>query len=135
MAGWSQTIIVGNVGRDPEMRYSQGGMPICNFTVAVSRKWNDKDTNEKKEETTWYRVSCFRQQAEIANQYITKGKQVMVVGRVKVNAYLDKNNQPAATLELNADSFQLLGSRESGGQGDAGGSGDYSTGEFSDIPF
>ncbi|MCK6580386.1 MAG: single-stranded DNA-binding protein [Anaerolineae bacterium] len=134
MAGWSQTIIVGNVGGDPEMRYLQSGVGVCSFSVAVTRRWTDRNANEQREKTTWYRVSCWRNLAETANNLIHKGTQIMVVGNVEARAYLDKSGQPAATIELTADNFQLLGSRAD----NAGSSGDYAGGQsggVDDIPF
>lgn len=142
MAGWSQTIIIGNVGRDPEMRYLQNGAAVCSFSVAVTKRWNDKNSNEQKEKTTWYRVSCWRQLAETANNYVKKGMSIMVVGNVETRPYLDNAGQPAASLDLTADTFQFLGQRGegqgSGGDYDDGG-GNYGGGSGSsnvdDIPF
>lgn len=143
MAGFQQVIIVGNVGRDPEPRDLPDGSRVVNFSVAVTRRWNDRQTNERREETTWFRVACYRQLAETALQYVRKGTQIMVVGRISARAYLDNNQQPAVSLDLNADNFQLLGSRdqsESGGSSTAG-SGSRSGGSYSepdtggDIPF
>jgi single-strand DNA-binding protein len=146
MAGWAQTIIIGNVGRDPEMRYLQNGTAVCSFSVAVSRRWNDKNSSEQKEKTVWYRVSCWRQLAETANSYVHKGMQIMVQGELEpARAYLDNAGQPAATLELTAQNFQFLGQR-SDGQGGSGGGYDeqqYSGGgnqgggasNVDDIPF
>ncbi len=140
MAGWAQTIIIGNVGRDPEMRYLQNGTAVCSFSVAVSRRWNDKNSNEQREKTVWYRVSCWRQLAETANNYVKKGMQIMVAGELEpARAYLDNSGQPAATLELTAQNFQFLGQRGDG----QGGSGGYDDGGYSgggssnvdDIPF
>ena len=82
MAGWSQTIIVGNVGRDVNFKYTQSGVPVADFSVAVTRRFGGRDGAEKQEKTTWYKVTCWRNLAEIANQYIRKGMQVMVVGLV-----------------------------------------------------
>jgi single-strand DNA-binding protein len=141
MAGWAQTIIIGNVGRDPEMRYLPSGVGVCSFSVAVSRRWNDKNSNEQKEKTVWYRVSCWRQLAETANNYVKKGMQIMVAGELEpARAYLDNSGQPAATLELTAQNFQFLGQR---GDGQGGGNyDDYSGGgqqgggtSEDDIPF
>lgn len=112
MAGWAQTVIIGNVGRDPEMRYLPSGIAVCSFSVAVSRRWNDKNSNEQKEKTTWYRVSCWRQLAETANQYVKKGMQIMIAGEIEPSrAYLDNAGQPAANIELTAQTMQFLGSR------------------------
>ena len=135
MAGWSQTMIIGNVGRDPEMRYLQNGTPVCSFSVAVTRKWNDRNTNERREETTWYRVTAWRQLAETANQFVRKGMQIMVVGQTKASAYLDNSGQPAATLELTADNMQFLGSRDGAGQGQPVDEYSGGTGDLNDIPF
>jgi single-strand DNA-binding protein len=143
MAGFAQTIIIGNVGRDPEMRYLQNGTAVCSFSVAVSRRWNDKNSNEQREKTVWYRVSCWRQLAETANNYVKKGMQIMVTGELEpARAYLDNAGQPAATLELTAQNMQFLGQRGegqgSGGDYDDGG-GNYGGGSGSsnvdDIPF
>ncbi|MEO8392574.1 MAG: single-stranded DNA-binding protein [Chloroflexota bacterium] len=126
MAGWAQTIIIGNVGRDPEMRYLQSGVGVCSFSVAVTRKWSDKGSNEQKEKTVWYRVSCWRQLAETVNNYVHKGMQIMVVGELEpARAYLDNAGQPAATLEITAQNVQFLGSRGEGQGGQAGGNGGY----------
>ena len=138
MAGYQNCTIVGNVGRDPVLKYTQAGIAVCDFSVAVTRRFGSRDGGERKEKTTWFRVTVWRQQAEIANQYVRKGTQILVVGTVEVNAYLDKSGQPAATLELTADSFQLLGSR---GEAQAGGEGNYQDfggapqEDLNDIPF
>lgn len=134
MAGFQQIIIVGNVGRDPEMKYFPDGNSVCNFSVAVTRKSTDRNTQERKEETTWFRVACWRQLAEIANQYVHKGTQVMIVGRVKARAYVDNAGQPQVSLDIEADQMQLLG-----GRGDNAGDSSYAPGsgtsELKDIPF
>lgn len=123
MAGYQQTIIVGNVGRDPNFKYTQGGVAVCDFSVAVTRRKGGKtdETGKKTPQevtTTWFRVTCWRDQAEIANEYVRKGTQIMVVGTVEVNPYIDKNNAPAATLELTAQTFQLLGTKGSSSSDD-----------------
>jgi single-strand DNA-binding protein len=111
---YSKTIIVGNLGRDPELRYTPSGEPVCGFSVAVSRKWTDK-SGEPQEETTWYNVSVFGAQAEPCSKYLAKGRQVLVDGDVKARAYADKNGSLGASLDLKAHSVQFLGSREGGG--------------------
>lgn len=135
MTGWAQTIIVGNVGRDPNFKYTQSGIPVCDFSVAVTRRFGSQQEGaERQEKTTWYRVTCWRRLAEIANNYVRKGTQIMVVGTVEASAYIDKGGQPAATLELTADNFQLLGRRE---DREAGGYEDYAPppDNMGDIPF
>ena len=142
---YQQIIIVGNVGRDPELKYLPSGVPVCNFTVAVNERWGTGD--DRKEKTTWFRVAAWRQLAETVSQYLTKGSQVMVIGTVDGRAYTDNSGQPAVSLELTARDVRFLGSRaEGGGQGGSGGGyEDYSGGgagsggggadNISDIPF
>lgn len=140
MAGWSQTIIVGNVGRDPQLRYTQSGIPVCDFSVAVTRRTGRRDDPDRSEKTTWYRITCWRQLAETANQYVRKGTQIMVVGVVEASAYTDRSGQPAASLDLTADNFQLLGSRADAEARSSGGSGGYDDfapppDDVGEIPF
>ena len=137
MAGFAQTIVIGNVGRDPEMRYLQNGTPVCSFSVAVSRRWTDRNTNEQKEKTVWYRVSCWRQLAETANTYVKKGMQIMVQGELEpARAYLDNAGQPAASLELTAQNMQFLGQRgEAHNVSDDGASDNGGEPPADDIPF
>ncbi len=130
MAGYQYTVIIGNVGREPEMRYTQSGVAVCDFSVAVSRRWSDRATNEQKEETTWFRVSAWRGLAETCNQYVHKGMQIMVAGRVTASAYMGQDGQPRASLDLNALDVQFLGRRGEGA--DEGGG--YPT-EPEDLPF
>lgn len=138
MAGFMQVVIVGNVGRDPEMRYTQSGIAVCSFSVAVTRRFGSGD--QRQEKTTWVRVSVWNKQAETANQYVRKGGQILVSGTMEASAYLDKSGQPQASLEMRADNFQLLGSRGDGQGGNQGGDyGDYGGGSggsnVDEIPF
>lgn len=142
MAGWHQTIIIGNVGKDPDMRYTPTNIPVCSFSVAVTERWNDRQSNEKKEKTTWYRVTCWRGLAETASRFVKKGMPIMVIGTVDVRPYKNNAGEPAATLELNATTFQFLGGREDGsGGGGGGGDHDHNYDDFApptnmgDIPF
>lgn len=137
MSGWSQTIIVGNVGRAPEMRYLPSGVPVCNFTVAVNEVYGTGE--ERREKTIWYRVAAWRRLAETVNQYVTKGQQIMVIGTVEARAYTDNAGQPQASLELTARDIRFLGSkgeREGGGSGN-GGYEDFAPppDNMGDIPF
>lgn len=136
MAGYQQVIIVGNLGRDPEMRYLQSGVPVCNFTVAVNQVTGSAENRTEK--TVWFRVAAWRELGERCSQYLAKGRQVMVIGTVDARAYTDNSGQPQATLELTARDVRFLGSREDGGQGGQGGDDDYSGTTHSsvdDIPF
>ena len=114
MAGYQYTIIIGNVGRDPEMRYTQSGVAVADFSVAVSRRWTDRTSNEQREKTTWFRVSAWRGLAETVNQYVHKGMQVMVSGEVDASAYTGQDGSPRATLEITARDIQFLGRRGEG---------------------
>jgi single-strand DNA-binding protein len=130
---YQQIIIVGNVGRDPELRYTQGGVAVCDFSVAVNKRVRDENApNGRRDETTWFRVTAWRQSAEFAKQYVHKGRQLMVIGEVKVSAYTDKAGQPAATLEITANDIRLLGSRDDAGGSEGGeqGGGGYQDDDF-----
>lgn len=105
---WHQTIIVGNLGGDPELRYLQSGSAVCNFSVAVTESWRDRQTNENREKTTWYRVSVWGGQAESCNTYLSKGSQVMVVGNVSARGYMNNNGEAAASLDLTARNVRFL---------------------------
>ena len=125
MASVNKVILVGNLGRDPETRYATSGSAICNITVATSRQWKDKTSGEKKEETEWHRVVFYDRLAEIAGEYLKKGRPVYVEGRLKTRKWQDKEGQDRYTTEIVAEQMQLLGSREGGGGGgNAGGGGD-----------
>jgi len=135
MAGYQYTIIIGNVGRDPELRYTQSGVAVCDFSVAVSRRWTDRTTNEQREKTTWFRVSAWRGLAETCNQYVRKGMQIMVTGEIDASAFTGQDGQARASLDLTAQNVQFLGSRgdrteESGEYG-----GGYSNQQADDLPF
>ena len=121
MASVNKVIIVGNLGRDPETRYATSGSAICNITVATSRQWKDKTSGEKKEETEWHRVVFYDRLAEIAGEYLKKGRPVYVEGRLKTRKWQDKEGVDRYTTEIVAEEMQLLGSREGGGGGGGGG--------------
>lgn len=130
---YQQIIIVGNVGRDPELRYTQSSIAVCDFSVAVNRRVRDENApNGRCDETTWFRVTAWRQLAETVAQYLKKGRQVMVIGEVKASAYTDKAGQPAATLEITASDVRFLGSRDDAGGSDSGehGGGGYQDDDF-----
>jgi single-strand DNA-binding protein len=141
---YQQVLIIGNVGRDPELTYTPQGIAVAKFTVAVNKVTGKGET--RKEKTTWFRVSVWRERAETVNQYVKKGMKIMVVGEIEVNAYTDKNGQPQASIELTANNFQFLDSRQDSDGGGGGGgyqqsapSGQRSGGgnveDPNDIPF
>jgi single-strand DNA-binding protein len=121
MASVNKVILIGNLGRDPEVRYAPSGSAICNVTLATSRQWKDKTSGEKQEETEWHRVVFYDRLAEIAGEYLKKGRPVYVEGRLKTRKWTDKDGVEKYTTEIVADQMQLLGSREGMGGGDEGG--------------
>ncbi|OWT75015.1 MULTISPECIES: single-stranded DNA-binding protein [unclassified Achromobacter] len=132
MASVNKVIIVGNLGRDPEVRYSPDGAAICNVSIATTSQWKDKNSGEKREETEWHRVVFYNRLAEIAGEYLKKGRSVYVEGRLKTRKWQDKDtNQDRYSTEIVADQMQMLGGREGGGGG-----GDYqgSSGGYDDAP-
>ena len=123
MASVNKVILIGNLGRDPEVRYAPSGSAICNVTLATSRQRKDKTSGERQEETEWHRVVFYDRLAEIAGEYLKKGRPVYVEGRLKTRKWTDKDGVDKYTTEIVADQMQLLGSREGMGGGDEGGGG------------
>ena len=119
MASVNKVILIGNLGRDPEVRYAPSGSAICNVTIATSRQWKDKTSGERQEETEWHRVVFYDRLAEIAGEYLKKGRPVYVEGRLKTRKWTDKDGVEKYTTEIGADQMQLLGGREGMGGGDA----------------
>jgi single-strand DNA-binding protein len=122
MASVNKVILVGNLGRDPETRYMPDGGAITNISIATTSQWKDK-SGEKQEQTEWHRVAFFGKLAEIAGEYLKKGSQVYVEGKLRTRKWQDKDGVEKYTTEVLADSMQMLGSRGGMGGGDAGGSG------------
>ena len=114
MASVNKVILVGNLGRDPETRYTTGGDAVTNIRVATTDTWKDKN-GEKQERTEWHTVVFFGRQAEIAGEYLKKGRQVYVEGRLQTRKWQDKEGQDRYTTEIVADRMQMLGSREGSG--------------------
>ncbi|MCS6805530.1 MAG: single-stranded DNA-binding protein [Acidobacteriota bacterium] len=104
---FNKIFLIGNLGRDPELRYTPQGTAVCNFSVAVNERWQDSGGNQQ-ERTTWFRVTVWGKRAEIANQYLKKGSQVFVEGRLSVREYNDKSGAVRTSLDVNASDFQLL---------------------------
>ncbi|MDH2923805.1 single-strand binding protein [Nicoletella semolina] len=111
MAGINKVIIVGNLGNDPEMRTMPNGEAVANISVATSESWTDKNTGERREVTEWHRIVFYRRQAEVAGQYLRKGSQVYVEGRLKTRKWQDQNGQDRYTTEIQGDVLQMLGGR------------------------
>jgi single-strand DNA-binding protein len=114
MASVNKVILVGNLGRDPETRYTTGGDAVTNIRVATTDTWKDK-SGEKQEKTEWHTVVFFGRQAEIAGEYLKKGRQVYIEGRLQTRKWQDKEGQDRYSTEIVADRMQMLGSREGSG--------------------
>ena len=119
---YQKIVIVGRLGRDPEMRYMPDGTGVTSFSVATDRRWNDRATGQPVQETTWFRVSVWGRQAEAANQYLSKGRMVLVEGRLHPDpatggprTWTAQDGTVRASYEIRADSVQFLGGREDGG--------------------
>ena len=117
MASINKVILIGNLGRDPEVRYTPNGAAVCNVSVATTRNWKDKSSGEKIEETEWHRVVFYDRLAEIAGEYLKKGRPLYVEGRLKTRKWQDKDGKDNYTTEVVADQLQLLGGRDGGGGG------------------
>ena len=110
----NKVILVGNLGRDPEVRSTPQGQPVANFTLATNRRWKDRDGN-RQEHTEWHNIVCFGRQAEIAGQYLTKGKQVFIEGHLQTRSWEDKQGGgKRSRTEVICDNFQMLGQRGAG---------------------
>lgn len=122
MASVNKVILIGNLGRDPETRYTTGGDAVTNLNIATSETWKDK-AGEKQEKTEWHRVVLFGRQAEIAGEYLKKGRSVYIEGRLQTKKYTDKDGVEKYSTEIVGDRMQLLGSRDGGGDTEFSGGG------------
>lgn len=119
--GINKVILIGNLGKDPEIRYSPNGTAVANITLATSESWKDKQSGENVERTEWHRVVFFQRLAEIAGEYLRKGSKVYVEGRLQTRKWQDKTSgQDRYTTEIVADSMQMLDSKGGGGSSDGG---------------
>ncbi len=107
---YQSIVLVGHLGRDPEMRYTPSGTPVTSFNVATTRRWTDAEGQEQ-EKTTWFRVTAWRKLAETCNQYLAKGRLVLVEGEIDASAWTDRNGEARATLELRASRVRFLGGK------------------------
>jgi single-strand DNA-binding protein len=115
--GINKAILIGNLGRDPETRYTQAGAAVAHFSVATSDSWRDKQTGEQQERTEWHNVVCFARLAEIAGEYLRKGSKVYIEGRIQTRKWQDKEGLDRYTTEIIANDMQMLDSRGGGGGG------------------
>ena len=121
MASVNKVILIGNLGRDPEMRYTPSGSAICSLRIATARTWKNKDSGERVEETEWHSVVMYDRLAEVAGEYLRKGRPVYVEGRLKTRKWQDKEGNDRYTTEIVAEEMKMLGGREDGGGGAGGG--------------
>jgi single-strand DNA-binding protein len=139
---YQSVTVVGRLGRDPEMRFMPDGSPVTSFSMATDRAYNDRN-GQKQKETTWFRVSVFGKQAEVANQFLSKGRMVLVEGRLRVDpktggpaTFTRQDGTVGASFEITANTVRFLGSREDGGSGPGEGGGDEGEhNEGGGIPF
>ena len=117
MASVNKVILLGNLGKDPELRHTPSGSAVCVISIATSRSWKNKDSGEKVEETEWHRVVFYDRLAEIVGEYAAKGKPLYVEGRLKTRKWTDKENIERYATEIVAESLQLLGGRDDAGGG------------------
>lgn len=130
MAGVNKVILVGNLGSDPQVRYTPGGQAVANFNIATSERFNNK-AGEKEERTEWHRIVAWGKLAEICQQYLKKGKQVYIEGRLQTRQWEDQQGQKRQTTEIVAQTMQMLGRAGEGGGGPmGGGGGDFQSQDF-----
>lgn len=135
--GLNKVMIIGNVGRDPEMRYTPGGKAVTQFSVAVSRRWTPPDGGESREETEWFRIVAWDRLAETCNQLIVKGRKVYIEGRLQTRSWEGQDGQKRYTTEVVASTMLLLDSRQQGPSGGRGDEAPFPSDEMEpdDIPF
>src|SRR5262245_47777360 len=139
-AGVNKVILIGNLGRDPELRYTQSGQPVVNFTMATTESWNKRDGSGREEKTEWHRIVAWGRTAELCAQYLAKGRTVYVEGRLQTREWEDKEGQKRRTTEIVAQTVQFLGGR---GEAGPGGPSSHTEGGFDaggppppdDVPF
>ena len=120
MSGVNKAILVGNLGRDPELRYTANGQPVCTFSLATTENWMSRE-GKREERTEWHRIVVWGKAAENCANYLAKGRQVYLEGRIQTNEWEDKEGQKRKTTEINAQTVQFLGNRGGGGGGGQGG--------------
>ncbi len=121
MASVNKVIIIGNLGRDPEVRYTPSGAAVCNLRIATTRSWKNKESGERVEETEWHSAVLYDRLAEVAGEYLKKGRSVYIEGRLKTRKWQDKDGHDRYTTEIVTEEMKMLGSREGGGGGGAAG--------------
>ena len=116
MRGVNKVILIGNLGKDPEIRYTPSGAAVANFTIATSEEWKDKDSGQKQERTEWHRIVAWRRLGEICGEYLRKGSQVYIEGKLQTRSWEDRDGNKRYTTEIIAQNMQMLGSANRGGR-------------------
>ena len=111
----NKVILIGNLGRDPEVRYMPNGEAVCNFSIATSESWNDRQTGQRTERTEWHNITLYRRLAEVAGQYLRKGSQVYIEGKIQSRKYIGKDGIERTAYEIIGSEMKMLGSRQAGG--------------------
>ncbi len=139
---FQKLILVGNLGNDPEMRYMPDGKPVTTFSLATNRRWSDRQSGDQREETIWWRVSVFGQQAESCNQFLSKGRPALVEGRLRPDPntggpriWTRQDGTASASYEVTADNVRFLGGRGDREAGDFSAAPDVADAEGGDLPF
>jgi single-strand DNA-binding protein len=114
----NKVILLGRLGQDPELKYTPSGAAVCNFSLATSESWSDKNSGQKQERTEWHRVVVWGKLAELCNQYLAKGRQAFVEGRLQTRSWDDKSGQKRYTTEINATTVQFIGGQAQAGSND-----------------
>lgn len=117
---FNKIILVGNLGRDPELRYTPQGTPVCSFTMATNERRKNRDSGEQEDQTTWFKVTLWGRQAETASQYLTKGRPVYIEGRLRLEEWTDRDGKQRYTLEVNATDMQFIGGARNDGETSGG---------------
>ncbi|MBN1572452.1 MAG: single-stranded DNA-binding protein [Deltaproteobacteria bacterium] len=128
----NKAILVGNLGSDPEVRYTPSGRPVATFSIATNEKWTDKNTGEKQERTEWHRIVAWGRLGEICGEYLSKGKQIYIEGRIQTRSWEDRDGNRRYTTEIVAQTMQMLGRRGETGDFNEGGGRDFDDG--GDVP-
>ena len=128
----NKVLLIGNLGRDPELKMTTGGQPLCRFSIATTETWRDK-AGEKQSKTEWHNIVVWGKQAEIAEKYLKKGKQILVEGRIQYREYQDQQGVKKTACDIRCDNFQMLGRMEEGGGGGRS-EGGFSRGGGSSMP-
>ncbi len=123
MANFNRVILAGNLTRDPELSYTPANTPVCKFGLAINRQWTDRQSNEKRSETTFVDCTAFARQAEVINQYLKKGRPVLIEGRLQFSQWTTQEGQKRSKLEVIAERFEFLGGRQDGDGGGGGSDG------------